>query len=244
MRWTRSACCLLAYAMLVVLSGCASTQDLSVTEKTTATGKSNGAAGWWYARFRINRSKTGTRWHLDALLANEVIAPVLKEHKLDIPLWRFHRRAADDEIGHQFSFIFYSSPRIAATINNKLGGNQLYSKLKKQGIIQQLLVDETDKILRPEMTATSDEKWSIPLQESWPYYIMGVSRIWLGLIKQYSAQQDSPKSITGLANHYMEVDKRVTQVWRKQGRHAFLHHLNAMFGYKPMEMIEHRLINF
>ncbi len=244
MWWIRSICGLLVCTLPVALSGCASTQEFPETEATTTTGINEGAAGWWYARFRINRSRGGIRWHLDGLLANEVIAPILKQHKQDIPVWRFHRRAADDSTGHQFSFIFYASPRAAAAINSKLVGSRLYSELKGQGIIQQLLVDKTDKVLRPQMIATSDKKWSVPLQESWPFYIMGVSKIWLGLIEQYSVQHGLPKSVTELTNHYLEVHKKVTQVWRKQGRHAFLHHLNAMFGYEPMEMYEHRLINF
>jgi len=131
-------------------------------------------------------------------LANEVVAPILEEHTKDIPIWRFHRRAADDVAGHQFSFIYYASPRTAAVINRKLLENRLYSKLRKQGLVQQLFVDNTHRVLRSEMTATSDKKWSVPLQESWPHYIMGVSRIWLGLIKQYSVGQDQSRTTSEL----------------------------------------------
>ena len=227
---------LFACATLVLLHGCASTQDNSASEATMS--------GWWYASFRINPSKSEIQWHLDALLANEVVAPILEEYAEDIPIWRFHRRAADDVAGHQFSFIYYASPRTAAVINQKLQGNELYSKLRKQGLVQQLFVDNTHRVLRPEMTATSDKKWSVPLQESWPHYIMGVSRIWLGLIKQYSVGQDQSTILSELVEKYKDVNRRVTLVWRKQGRHAFLHHLNALFGYQPLEMTKHRLINF
>jgi hypothetical protein len=239
-----SALRLTACALMLLLSGCAVSPDRLSSGTDLMSVEKHGVAGWWYARFRINHDKADVQWHLDALLANELIAPILKQHAGEISLWRFHRRAANDHAGHQFSFIYYASPETATVINRELRQNKLYSELRQHGFLQELLLDSPDGVLRPELAATSDSKWSKPLQESWPHYIMGVSKIWLGLIQQYSAAEKHPGSLSGLVDKYRQVNRRVSAVWRKQGRHALLHHLNALFGYQPLEMSKQRLINF
>jgi hypothetical protein len=40
------------------------------------------------------------------------------------------------------------------------------------------------------------------------------------------------------------VDEVVEEMWRQEGSHAFLHHLNAIFGYEPVVVYERRLMNF
>lgn len=30
------------------------------------------------------------------------------------------------------------------------------------------------------------------------------------------------------------ADARIAEIWRLEGQHALLHHLNAIFGYKPL----------
>jgi len=74
------------------------------------------AAGWWTASFQINWQEVEPAWYIDAMLAHRVISPALELQKKDILLWRFHRRAVKDEAGHQFSFLFYSSPAAANKI--------------------------------------------------------------------------------------------------------------------------------
>lgn len=36
----------------------------------------------------------------------------------------------------------------------------------------------------------------------------------------------------------------LTALWQNEGRHAFLHHLNALFGYEPILIIEKRPMRF
>ena len=33
---------------------------------------------------------------------------------------------------------------------------------------------------------------------------------------------------------YKKVEESVTEAWKREGRHAYLHHLNAIFGYEPL----------
>ena len=64
---------------------------------------------------------------------------------------------------------------------------------------------------------------------------MGVSSLWLGLIddimKDVPAHDDNfPK----LLEQYRQAEDAVTTMWHKEGQHAFLHHLSAIFGYEPL----------
>jgi hypothetical protein len=42
-----------------------------------------------------------TRWENDLLIAHQIAAPLLKARRIEIDLWRFHRRSAEDNTGHQ-----------------------------------------------------------------------------------------------------------------------------------------------
>jgi hypothetical protein len=41
---------------------------------------------------------------------------------------------------------------------------------------------------------------------------------------------------------YRGVDAGITEIWRDQGQHALLHHLNAVFGYE--EMLIQKAVSF
>ena len=64
---------------------------------------------------------------------------------------------------------------------------------------------------------------------------MGVSALWLGLIDDFLEvaveEVDDPLV---LLEEYRQVDARIAEIWRQEGQHALLHHLNAIFGYKPL----------
>jgi hypothetical protein len=64
---------------------------------------------------------------------------------------------------------------------------------------------------------------------------MGVSALWLGLIDEAMAENPGEAGeIRALLERYRTADARITTIWNKEGQHAFLHHLNALFGYKPL----------
>jgi hypothetical protein len=50
----------------------------------------------------------------------------LEKFDNDIYLWRFYRRAARDEAGHQFSFMFYASSLTAYSIYQDLSNDILH----------------------------------------------------------------------------------------------------------------------
>lgn len=194
--------------------------------------------GWWYARFRLNwPADTEPVWYMDLFIAHQVISPILKKYQNEILLWRFHRRANRDPGGRQFSFIFYSTARTAEKIFSAIDSDPQVNAMKFAGVIDLVVYDHPVDLTRPNIEDTSDKKWPLVIQKSWPYYIMGASQMWLNLIAEVAAQnpQDKPPaSVPEIEAFYRLIDKKVTDLWQAQGRHAFMHHLNALFGYEPL----------
>ena len=172
---------------------------------------------------------------------------MLQAQQNDIQLWRFHRRAARDDAGRQFSFLFYAAPLTARNIFETLQSDPMVGKMKFAGVIDATVYDDPARLTRPNIQDTSDKNWPISIQKAWPYYIMGVSQMWLSLIAQVaddSLKGDPPASIEEIEAFYKQVNETVTDLWQKQGRHAFMHHLNAVFGYEPLIYWEKRYLNF
>ena len=234
---------------LVVLTGCSSLGRIQTREiKPLQADVLPSGNGWWRARFRLNwPPNTDPVWHMDLYIAHQVILPVLQSYQNDIQLWRFHRRAARDGAGRQFSFLFYAAPRTARTIFETLQSDPMVCKMKFAGVIDAVVCDDPAKLTRPEIEDTSDKNWPISIQKAWPYYIMGVSQMWSSLIAQVAddnLKSDPPASIKEIEVFYKQVNETVTDLWQKQGRHAFMHHLNALFGYEPLIYWEKRYLNF
>ncbi len=204
--------------------------------------------GWWYARFAMNwPPDKGPSWCLDLLLAHLVVSPVLNQYGNEIVLWRFHRRAVRDQAGHQFSFIFYAPPETAREVFAMLQGNSWLKAIKDRGLVIRDTYDETDTISRPNLEDTSDRHWSPPIQKSWPFYIMGVSEMWLNLIREVAspaADDKAPSNLDDALALYERVNTSLEQMWQEEGQHAFLHHLNAIFGYQPLMVRDKRLMDF
>ncbi|MBL7177360.1 MAG: hypothetical protein ISS66_16175 [Desulfobacteraceae bacterium] len=235
--------------MIMAISGCASVEpvklpDIKPVEKEEEVSRN----GWWNARFHIKWPQNEEpSWNMDLLIAHKTISPVLDQYKNRITLWRFHRRAARDQTGHQFSFIFYSSPETANQIYNTIRSDPLLREMKIAGLISQDIYDDTSVITQPDVEDTSDKNWSSQMKKSWPHYIMGVSKMWLDLITEISAQNFSGKGPSSLQENeafYEEINERIKGLWQEEGRHALLHHLNAIFGYEPIIIIEKRIIRF
>jgi hypothetical protein len=183
---------------------------------------------------------------MDLFLAHKVIAPVLYQYREDIILWRFHRRAVRDQSGHNFSFIFYASPETARRIYNTLKADPHLKAMKSTKMIVDDAYDDTSRVTKPNIEDTSDRNWSLPVQKSWPHFIMGVSQMWLDLITEIAGQTtekglSSPREIEAF---YQQVNQSVLESWQEEGRHALLHHLNALFGYEPVIVYEKRLLRF
>ena len=193
---------------------------------------------WWECDFRVAwPEQEEIDWSMDLLLAHAVVSPVLVEYIDNIAYWRFHRRAARDVAGHQFSFIFYSNTETASTVLSEIANSERLREAYEANLIKTVLIDDPDQPRLPDVEDTSDPAWSPVLRKNWPAFIMGASSLWLGLIDEY--MQDYPGNYTDihlLLNRYREVDDKITETWSVEGQHAFLHHLNAIFGYAPLRI--------
>ena len=222
--------------LLVSASGCASVRLPVETPVRPAQLSAGGY--WWYLRFRVEWPEgKPPAWHTDLMLADRVVRPVLERRQADIALWRFHRRAARDGAGHQFSFIFYASPATARGVFEDVGASPALGLAQAAGRVTAVLQDDPLHPSRPAPADTSDPAWSAALRSAWPDYLMGASRMWLALVSQHAdPPPESPASFTEVDAAYRRADAAVTAVWHDEGRHAFLHHLNALFGYEPLQM--------
>ena len=231
--------------LLFLTCGC------SLSTKPFATGASHNFpynmnaledSFWWKCRFKIvwpeNREPD---WAVDLLLAHAVVSPVLSQYSADMPYWRFHRRAARDSAGHQFTFLFYSKPEIASAVFAEIDKSAVLKDSVNADIVGKVIMDDPRHPQRPKIGDTSDPHWSLEVQKNWPSYIMGVSSLWLGLIADHVHNSSTASNrIGGLLEAYRKADAQITEKWRNEGQHAFLHHLNAVFGYQPM-LIKKRL---
>ncbi len=236
-------------AMLLTLSACtrivtvrAPTNDLP-PGSMTATGSED---GWWRIAIRMRWDPEQTPdWYLDALLADQVYAPALSDAGSAIRLWRFHRRAADDEAGHRFSLLAYTNAVSADILYRQIRAASVLQWLESDGRIASVTMSKVDRPERRSIARTSDAAWPPEIQASWPWFIMGVSQTWLSLIREVAAEQPlAEPSPAMLLDYYRGVDERVTALWRDNGQHVYLHHLNALFGYQPLIIRETNLKHF
>ncbi|MFZ2446443.1 MAG: hypothetical protein WAW37_08800 [Syntrophobacteraceae bacterium] len=235
-RARRVVACAAAAWIVALVAGCAPVFQACPPGTTAPLAAEKPENGWWYASFQF-------RWpegeepslHTDLIVAHRIAAPILARHNSEIPLWRFHRRAARDEAGHRFSLILYCPPKTARRVFAAIDSSIVLEDMKTAGLVLKVRFDDASKVFRPGVEDVSDKSWSKPLQKSWPYFIMGVSETWLDLIDRF-ANDGRPKPFTleGTVEFYRGIDAAVRETWAKEGAHAFLHHLNALFGYGPV----------
>ena len=98
---------------------------------------------------------------------------------------------------------------------------------------------ETMEIDRPAISDTSDDRWAKEIQNAWPIFIMGASETWLMLTETIADANPKSKedmSVGELVALYEEVEEEMNDLWREEARHAYFHHLNAIFGYEYLLM--------
>ena len=80
------------------------------------------------------------------------------------------------------------------------------------------------------------------MQRAWPHFIMGVSQLWLELIREIEqAGADWPEELEA---RYAAIGEELDALWRHQGGHALLHHLSAVFGYREVQVIRREPMQF
>lgn len=226
--------------MLVLLTACAPTKNQIAPPMNAAIPIEASShpknMSWWACKFKISwDSDTLADSGVDLLLAHAVVKPVLKAHANELILWRFHRRAVRDRIGHQFSFFFYTAPGVATEVMEELRQSDILNQALAENILEKIIFEDSARLDKPQIEDMSDPHWSLELQRNWPFYIMGVSALWLGLIDEEMADVTAmDSSLSGVLEQYRQADTAITSIWREEGQHAFLHHLNAIFGYEPL----------
>ncbi len=241
----RNESCMLTSMLIVVvlLSGCSPMlliQNGPVVNSLPANLQVEAEQqGWWQLRFQLVWPEgEPLEFSRHALIAEQILAPIINKYDSTIGLWRFHRRANRDSAGHQFSFIFYTDASTAAEMNLQVLDNPLTKWLKQRALIESVHFVAVSGQNPSRLEQTSDQHWPLAIQRSWPYFIMGVSQTWLVLVQELSAQQKLSGEIgySELLNHYKEVNQSLTGLWKVHGQHAYLHHLNAIFGYESLKI--------
>jgi hypothetical protein len=205
--------------------------------------------GWWRVSFQMDwpEDQEKPAWYMDLCLAHMVLSPVIDHYKASLVLYRFHRRAMRDREGHRFSFIFYATPQTARRVFEEIKTDKNVAAMIGSGKIVKVVFDDSSGYKNLHIEDTSDPKWSPAVRKSWPYYIMGASQMWLHLIDEIIDEHPEwsrPEEWPEAEDFYRGVDGVVNDLWQEEGRHAFLHHLNALFGYESLVVYEKKLMTF
>lgn len=236
---------------VIAVSGCATPGKRTIEPVSRpavfATEPADGSR-WRQIGFKFEwPEKAAPAWHLDLLVAHRVVAPVLEHQRKAISLWRFHRRAARDAAGHRFSLLVYTDDRTSDEVFTALQAAPDVRDLQSSGKLISLSMEVIGTNGGRSIEATSDPRWSNEVQKSWPWFIMGVSRMWLTLADEKAR---SSSVLTGSVDldaridFYADLNQRISRNWEQEGAHALLHHLNTIFGYEPLIIREERLIRF
>ena len=236
-------------ATVMILSACTRVEMVRTAPEAIPSGSLAATReddGWWSIAFHVQRDpEQAVDWYLDTLLADQICAPARARFRPRIGLWRFHRRAAGDDVGHRFSLLIYTDETTANALHGHMTESTMLAWLEEERRVATPTLARLVLSGPPPVAHSSDRNWPPEIQASWPWYIMGVSQTWLSLIDQVKAEKPlSSASGEELLEYYQEVNERVTALWRDYGQHVYLHHLNALFGYAPLVIRETNLKRF
>lgn len=190
---------------------------------------------WRSHHFRLRLGQNGRpRWWLDLLLLDTVVRDSLTGHSQSPEvLWRFHRRFSTDEVGHQFSLFYYGVPSDQTRLALAIGAHPALSVLRDGGLLRKYVSVSRGRAIE----ATSDLSWPPELRQSWPHYMHGVSEMMLDLAGSLAAAPRPAMQVAelpALEDYYSELMLQMNCTWHDHGSHAFLHHINALFGYSSV----------
>lgn len=205
-----------------------------MAEQTTS-----GETGWRCVVFQeVWPQGKDPRVHMDLLLAHKVIWPVLRDHNRHVELWKFHRRWDPRDRNHEFEFYFYSSVNTARNIYRSLRSDTLLRQMMAERLVEDRddMYDDLTTNPKPNIEDMGECDWPLVLRNSWPYFIMGVSRMWLELIERCAGENPSSQAshLAKKLRLYKEVDQRMGRLWYGNGYQSLIHHLSLMFGCEPV----------
>jgi hypothetical protein len=193
---------------------------------------------WYEFTFRINWPENQEPWvWIDIFLADTLVRNVLERWGLQISLWRIHRRWFPDEKGHEFSLECYTTEEVASSIDNLFKNSKEHKMLQENKLLKLYNREKEEKVPKIEIEDTAvKENWPSAVKKTWPYYIRGCCEMFLHLIEVVKHDRESGDDIEQIEKFYKEVNERLTVIWQSYGCSAFLHHLNAIFGYGPCHL--------
>ena len=171
------------------------------------------------------------------MIADTIVRNVIDSKKSNIKCWGLHRRWPPDDIGHEFTAQLYISKETSDEIDNLVMNNRMF----------RLIRDELEYTVEcnksTEFSVITDKYWPISIQESWPWFIQGICETLLRMITctkkntlQTYSMQELPREKSNLEDLYKEIENEINKIWTKEGYWPFLHHLNAIFGYTPIQV--------
>lgn len=228
---------LILLAICCITTACAPAANISGEVSEASTDDDfTGDLAWHSCRFRMvwpENSKPDM--DIDLFIAHSIVGPVVEEYNKNLPFWRFHRRAIRDDTGHQFSFLFYTNDSLRNAITKKIMASYRLEQLVQNKYIENINCNDGPHWTGQNIEDASDKSWSTSVQKNWPHYITGVSRLWLGLIEDAISTTNSEQyTFLQLVDEYRYANRKITETWQSQGAHAFIHHLNAIFGYENL----------
>jgi hypothetical protein len=174
---------------------------------------------------------------IHSMIANEIFRPIIQDHSERICVWRFHRVFNPQNDCHYCRLKFYGKQALDTPITSYLSSHALYQEIKALDLLK-LGQDENITCValnEPNLKDDCDPNWSEEIKEVWPYYIHGASRAWLKMIEIFAERESQTLPYSTFEEKitlYTRVNQLVEEKWVGEGKHAMLHHLNAVFGYK------------
>jgi len=195
--------------------------------------------GMWHSfSFKISWPESQEpRWWVDIAILDCIVRDVVSDGTLHVELWRVHRRAARDKNGHEFTFDCFTAPDTAKIVDATIKQDKAFSFLRTNELLEKYYPGEG----RAGMDEISEQTWPPELRKAWPFYINGVSLALLRLIEALKGSthsfpdiKDADVTTEVIERSYQDLNRRLGDVWRDYGSSAFLHHMNAVFGYRPL----------
>jgi|GEM_PF-5949990 len=174
----------------------------------------------------------------DSLIHYILAVEVFSKYVDMVELWRFSRYKYEYDDDVVMKFKFYTDETAFEYIKEKILYDKIVNKLKKEKLIKINIEKATES--NDKVGSDRDNNWGYSVSESWPYFINGLSRMWLEMIKaekekylreNYVDFDIDVISLSKLFSIYNKIKDGVVYEWIKLGSHAVYHHANAVFGY-------------
>jgi hypothetical protein len=200
-----------------------------------------GSQIWYDYFFRIeefNPNPPNWRTWIDLFLLDAVIGESLRTQPDDLS-WLIHRRWVPDEAGHEFKFSCYCSFDAANRLDQSIRNLQAFQLYEKQ-LATYSRRARYECVPGSALFPRGEAWWPTEIPAPWTGFICGASRCLLELIIEVKRGPRLPcappvmHDVKSIEQFYGQIEYMVDSVWQGYGQHAFLHHLNAVFGYLPL----------